>query len=527
MTHEGVIFLMRFIFVLFILLVVSSCDRGGIEIIASDYSVIEGSNGETELEVHFDVRGVIKKDIVLPISIIPISTDPSDLRSFNKELLIIKGAKAASLNIIINGDDELEKDEEFFVKVDLSNLPGARLNSDAVSGVIKVTILNDDLSNFAKLAENQNKAPSQVYTYSQDRVSSGRLLKVGPAYEYQTIAQAASNARDGDTIEIDAAGDYANDHAVWRKNNLTIVGVNGRPHIINSQFIKNGKGIWVIKGDNTRIINIEMSGAKVSDRNGAAIRLEGDNLFIKGCNFHDNENGLLTNNSKRGEVVVENSQFSNNGSGGGQTHNIYIGRIDKFIFKDSVSKNANVGHTIKSRANYNYIFYNRIFESNSSYAIDISNGGESLIIGNQIYQGEGTENWSMVSYGAEGHTYKNNYLRFIFNSMQNERSSGVFLQIKGDVDAVVANNVFSGRGSLTNGYARLIGNYNDNNVFYNFDSYSLRIIKSKKENIVDKAIKLKSIPGAQYYPEKHFINGKLLDRVLRGNSYDIGAVEYN
>jgi len=525
MTHEGVIILMRFIFVLFILLVVSSCDRDGIEIIASDYSVIEGSNGETELEVRFDVRGDVKKDIVLPIAVIPISTDSSDLISIDKELLIIKGAKAASINITINGDNELEKDEEFFVKVDFSNHPGTRLNSDAVSGVIKVTILNDDLSNFANLAEKQNKAPSQVYTYSQDRISSGRLLKVGPAHEYQTIAQAASNAGDGDTIEIDASGDYTNDHAVWRKNNLTIVGVNGRPHITNDQFIKNGKGIWVIKGNNTRIINIEISGAKVSDRNGAAIRLEGDNLFIKGCNFHDNENGLLTNNSKRGEVVIENSQFSNNGSGRGQTHNIYIGRIRKFTLRNSFSHNANVGHAVKSRAYINNILYNRLFESNSSYAVDLSNGGDALIMGNQIYQGAETENSAMVSYGAEGLAYEQNKLRFLFNSMLNERSSGVFVKIKSGADAAVGNNVFSGNGKIVQGHAELFSNISGKSIFDSFNQQSLIVNDGLKWQLVDAAADTKERLGLNITPENHYVNGRLLIRPKAGKAYDIGAYE--
>ena len=36
-----------------------------------------------------------------------------------------------------------------------------------------------------------------------------------------------------------------------------------------------GKAIWVVVGNNVLISNVEMFGAKVPDRNGAAIRLDG------------------------------------------------------------------------------------------------------------------------------------------------------------------------------------------------------------------------------------------------------------
>ena len=61
-----------------------------------------------------------------------------------------------------------------------------------------------------------------------------------------------------------------------------------------------GKAIWVIKGNNTRVANIEFSGAKVRDKNGAGIRQEGINLTVMGCYFHDNENGILAGRNVEG-----------------------------------------------------------------------------------------------------------------------------------------------------------------------------------------------------------------------------------
>jgi len=59
---------------------------------------------------------------------------------------------------------------------------------------------------------------------------AARVLKVGNGKSYSLPSQAAADARDGDTIEIDA-GLYLRDAAIWRANNLTIRGVGGRAHL--------------------------------------------------------------------------------------------------------------------------------------------------------------------------------------------------------------------------------------------------------------------------------------------------------
>ena len=261
-------------------------------------------------------------------------------------------------------------------------------------------------------------------------LASAAVILVGPTRTYTLPSQAAAVSLDGDIIEIDA-GIYLNDAAVWRRNNLTLRGVGGRAHMKMTQQIAyipsndqaNGKGIWVTQGSNMTIENIEFSGAAVADQNGAGIRHEGNNLTIRNCYFHDNENGFL---GEGGALVIENSEFAYNGFGDGFTHNLYVGNTASLTFRGNYSHHAKIGHTLKSRAQENYILYNRITDETgtASYEIDLPNGGRSVIMGNLIQQSAATDNSTIISYGAEGlsNTLKDLYV--VNNTVVNSRSAG-------------------------------------------------------------------------------------------------------
>ena len=504
-------------------ILIAGCQDNSVNLSANDYTFLEKTNATGEVQIAVNIDGELKSDIQLPVEVIPLSANNNDIRLVDKTLMLNKGMKGGYIKAIINDDSFAEKKEELYLKVDVSEYDNLLFNSEKNSGLIKVSIVDNDavteprvpsknqLFDYLKLSDN---------SYQPQPVKSGRVLRVGPGHEFPLPSMAARKAKDGDLIEIDANGDYLNDHAIWKRNNLTITGVNGRPHLRNNSFIKNGKAIWVVKGKNTRITNVEFSGAKVYSKNGAAIRLEGRDFYMSDCYVHDNENGILTNNSKDGEVVIENCEFSRNGFGRGKTHNIYIGRVKKFTFKNSISKDAYIGHPVKTRARINYILYNRIFEGKSSYAVDISNGGQALILGNQIFQGPETENWSMVAYGAEGLVYKRNELMFAYNSLQNERSSGVFLQIKKGANVHVVNNVLSGKGKLVQGDARQSNNVVDDALFNEFNGKQLLISNAAINKVIDAGRDI------NIYPEYHYVDGRQLSRPVIGNRSDVGATEY-
>ena len=117
-------------------------------------------------------------------------------------------------------------------------------------------------------------------------------LQVGPTRALTKPCAAFAVAAAGDIIEIDTAT-YVGDVCGVYVNNLVIRGVNGRPKIDAGGNNSMGKGTWVIGGSNITVENVEMYGAKVVDKNGAALRLEGDNFTLRSSLFTIMKTGCL------------------------------------------------------------------------------------------------------------------------------------------------------------------------------------------------------------------------------------------
>jgi MYXO-CTERM domain-containing protein len=289
-------------------------------------------------------------------------------------------------------------------------------------------------------------------------------LTVGPGKTYAKPCDAGKDAKDGDTIEIEGAGNYTGDVCTWSQNNLTFKGVNGRPKIDAAGVnIPNGKGIWVFYGDTTTVENIEFSGASVDSANGAGIRHQGVNLTVRDCYFHDNQNGILGSPNKggvdspgQGEVLIERCEFAKNGAGDGKSHNMYLGPYAKFTLQYSYSHSSNVGHLVKVRAVESHILYNRLTDdesTNVSYEVNLPDGGRAYVIGNLIEQASdpnGEQNGAIIDFASESAQAVSD-LFVVNNTVVNNRTKGgTFVQIKDTVTtpAVLRNNVFSGNGTI-------------------------------------------------------------------------------
>jgi len=357
---------------------------------------------------------------------------------------------------------------------------------------------------------------SCVFNLSLSTLSNGATLAVPGSYA--TVAQAISAANNGDTIEI-TAGQYTTGIiATINRNNLLIRGVGGKAHLnATGVFIPNGKAIFVTTGDNLTLQNIEFSGAKVADENGAGIRHEGGLLTIKNCNFHDNENGILTSNQgTHGELVVENSEFNHNGLGrAGYTHNIYVGHIGRFVFKYSYSHHATHGHNIKSRAEKSYILYSRIMDElsgNASYQIDLPNGGLSFILGNVLQQGINGENSTMISYAAEGASNPVQEIYLSSNTLVNDRHTGYGLRLSGSPTAVIVNNIFDNLTAAVNGSPTIFNNnlVSSASGFFNREAFDYHLTS------LSPAIDLGEDPGAYHnFNLMHLLQDTLRPPYLR------------
>ncbi|WP_374458317.1 hypothetical protein [Nocardioides sp.] len=299
-------------------------------------------------------------------------------------------------------------------------------------------------------------APAGATAYD---TGAPRTWHVGPTRTLTTPSAAAALARDGDTVLIDA-GTYDGDVATWTQDDLTLRGVGGRAHLRADGRDAQGKAIWVIAGDRTRVDRIELSGASVPDRNGAGIRQEGTDLTVTRSWFHDNENGILTGADPDSDIVVRRSRFFRNGFGDGYSHNLYVGAVRSLTVTGSWLSDADTGHELKSRAARNTIVANRISDGDAtaSYSIDLPNGGLSLVAGNVVVQGPRSENPALVSYGAEGLTHASRTLWVVNNTFVNQRTSGTLVALAEGSRARLLNNLLVGPGDLTNGSAQARAN---------------------------------------------------------------------
>lgn len=278
---------------------------------------------------------------------------------------------------------------------------------------------------------------------------------VGPAQTYTMPSQVSTLVQDGDTVLIDA-GLYESDVARWQANDLVIKGVNGKAQLFSNGLVWGGKGIWVIQGDDNIVENIEFAEAACPDLNGAGIRQEGTNLTVRHCYFHDNENGILCGVDVNSDILVEHSVFYNNGHGDGYSHNLYIGHIHRLTFQYNYSHHADIGHELKSRAEENFILYNRFGEEatgTASRSIDLPNGGLAIILGNVIEQGPLSDNSNIIGYGMEGTTNTNDTSVYIVhNTIVNNKATGTFVQLQnGTPYCKLVNNIFAGPGTVLTG----------------------------------------------------------------------------
>jgi hypothetical protein len=279
--------------------------------------------------------------------------------------------------------------------------------------------------------------------------ASARVLRVGPGQRFARPCQAIAASHAGDTIQIDARGNrsYRGDVCAWSTNRLTIVGVHGRAHIDAAGANSEGKAIWVIAGEDTTIANVELSGARVSDDNGAGIRLQGAGLTVEHCLFDRNQEGILAGDNPASDIVIDASVFTDNGAGDGYSHNLYINHVRSFTLRDSYSTEARVGHLVKSRAARNYILYDRLTGERGadSYELDLPNGGLSYVIGTVLQQGPRTQNPNMLAYGEEGDLQPDSHLYVVNDTFVNDLHRGAALLIGAGVAPVVAqNNVSTG-----------------------------------------------------------------------------------
>jgi hypothetical protein len=252
-------------------------------------------------------------------------------------------------------------------------------------------------------------------------------LSVGPGQQFQTISAAVAAAQNGDTLNVQA-GTYTNDTASVTKS-LAFHAVGGQVVLNETAAIPNDKGI-LVAGAGGADVNVSVDGFVFQNAHGpsgndAGIRYEGGNLTLTNDVFRDNQNGILATpvHPGTGTISISGSEFAANGTGTGQTHNLYIGDVGSFSLTNSYVHDASVGHEVKSRAETSVITGNRILDNQgtSSYSIELPNGGNATITGNTIEQGPNGQNPNIIAYGAEGALHAGTEVRIDNNVVVNDQ----------------------------------------------------------------------------------------------------------
>lgn len=231
-------------------------------------------------------------------------------------------------------------------------------------------------------------------------------LRVGPAEPIRTIAEAARRAGDGDTVLI-AAGRYV-ECATWRANDLRIA-ADGPGEVEVTGPVCGDKALFVIAGARVTVAGITFRGASNAEGNAAGIRAEGAGLVIRDSHFIANQNGVLTASVPDGTLLVEDSSFIDNGALVHEcAHGLYANRLALVSIRRTSFEGTRTCHHVKSRALRTEIRDSVIRDGpagDTSYLIDIPNGGGLLLEGTDLAKGPRSSNrGAAVVIGAEGAT---------------------------------------------------------------------------------------------------------------------------
>ena len=355
---------------------------------------------------------------------------------------------------------------------------------------------------------------------------------VGPDHPLKMPSEAAKRVKSGDTVLIQP-GVYERDVAIWPAfvHDLTIRGDGGIAHMKSEGKNADGKGIWIIRGNNVTVENIEFSGTRVRDRNGAGIRISGKSLTIRNCIFHHNEIGIL-GGEDGGEYVIENSEFYANGFPYTEEfkpgHNIYINRGALLVVRNSYFHDSIVGHQIKSRVKKSVIVNNRITDENGdgSYLIDLPYAGDAFIIGNVLEKGPNTENFILISYAAEKRRVDGRRVYIVNNTAVANRPDAIFVRNAAkDATVMLYNNLLVGIDRVSEGAAEEHGTVEARREdLVDADAFDFRLRAGAAA--IDAGVDLPRVEDVPLAPEAQYVHPRASQPRPKVGRLDVGAYEF-
>ncbi len=223
--------------------------------------------------------------------------------------------------------------------------------------------------------------------------------------EHKSIDAALADINAGSRLSFSAG--YYNDSAIVAEKNLTLI---GSPEVL-IQGITSGKATFVAVGDDLYFENFDITlPVGAAQANEACFRGEGKNLTLKKIYCHDMQMGVIGGS---GTLTIEQSRFEDSGLNGNADlgHMVYACSNDEcpegsLIIRDSKFTRMGInkpGHAIKSRAPKNLIENVVIsgLDAHSGRAIDIPQGGDTIIRNSVMQIGANGDNEDFIAIGLE------------------------------------------------------------------------------------------------------------------------------
>ncbi len=262
-------------------------------------------------------------------------------------------------------------------------------------------------------------------------------LAENPVTSAPALKSAIVKAKRGETISIGPGRYDLADLKISR--DLKLIG-QGEVVFFSSRPVEKGV-LNPLPGASLHAENIIFSGAASPDENGAGIRHDGDNLTVVNCIFQDNENGILATGAEDGRIRIRGATFLHNGFGDGYSHGIYVVRAAVLDISDTRFIGTKIGHHVKSLAARTRLTNSVLDDAagRTSYAVDVSKGGDVLIAENTIIQAADADNSTMINYdlsrGGEAVS-----LAIINNRIINRHRNGRFLRNATGLAPVISGN---------------------------------------------------------------------------------------
>lgn len=285
------------------------------------------------------------------------------------------------------------------------------------------------------------------------------ILTVGTGKQFATLSAAVSASHDGDLIQVQA-GTYTNDFSTITTK-ITIQGIGGLAILAATVEPTNGRAI-LETDTNVTLDHVALTGAQDtatnSSANGAGVLARGGNLTINASYIHGNQEGVLVGPdvSPNGAITITNTEFANNGSNNGFTHNIYISAAQQATLVGNYFTGAQGGHEIKDGAANSLIQNNIIADgtsSSGSYSIDLFNGGANVVAGNTIEKGPNSVQGTFIHYGIANAPAANASLAITGNTFIDDKTAGALPYLllnesNGGAQPVLNNNSVFNAGSI-------------------------------------------------------------------------------